>query len=111
MTDNKLEVIPLGGVGLFGMNMMAMRCGNEAIIIDAGMGVPEQDLPGVDIVIPDFLSSLNTAMRFQPSPTTGTKPTSARCLFCSGRLMFLSTEPPDDGPAGETSCASMALWT
>jgi len=54
MTDDKLEVIPLGGVGLFGMNMMAMRCGGEAIIIDAGMGFPEEDLPGVDIVIPDF---------------------------------------------------------
>ncbi|HST21975.1 MAG TPA: ribonuclease J [Blastocatellia bacterium] len=54
MTDEKLEVIPLGGVGLFGMNMIAMRCGGEAIIVDAGMGFPEEDLPGVDIVIPDF---------------------------------------------------------
>ena len=54
MTDAKLEIIPLGGVGLFGMNMMAMRCGDQAIIIDAGMGFPEEDAPGVDIVIPDF---------------------------------------------------------
>ena len=54
MTDNKLEIIPLGGVGVFGMNMMAMRYGGEAIIIDAGMGFPEADLPGIDIVIPDF---------------------------------------------------------
>lgn len=54
MTDEKLEVIPLGGVGLFGMNMMAMRCGGEAIIVDAGMAFPEEDLPGVDIIIPDF---------------------------------------------------------
>ncbi|MFY9554535.1 MAG: ribonuclease J [Blastocatellia bacterium] len=54
MTDDKLEIIPLGGVGVFGMNMMAMRCGGEAIIIDAGMGFPEEDAPGVDIVIPDF---------------------------------------------------------
>jgi ribonuclease J len=54
MTDNKLEIIPLGGVGVFGMNMMAMRCGGETIIIDAGMGFPEEDAPGVDIVIPDF---------------------------------------------------------
>jgi ribonuclease J len=54
MIEEKLEVIPLGGVGLFGMNMMAMRCGGEAIIVDAGMGFPEEDLPGVDIVIPDF---------------------------------------------------------
>jgi ribonuclease J len=54
MEDAKLEIIPLGGVGLFGMNMMAMRCGGQAIIIDAGMGFPEEDTPGVDIVIPDF---------------------------------------------------------
>ncbi|HET8677974.1 MAG TPA: ribonuclease J, partial [Blastocatellia bacterium] len=54
MTDAKLEIIPLGGVGHFGMNMMAMRCGEQAIIIDAGMGFPEEDAPGVDIVIPDF---------------------------------------------------------
>jgi ribonuclease J len=54
MNDGKLEIIPLGGVGLFGMNMMAMRCGKQAIIIDAGMGFPEEDAPGVDIVIPDF---------------------------------------------------------
>ena len=54
MTDGRLEIIPLGGVGHFGMNMMAMRAAGEAIIIDAGMGFPEEDLPGVDIVIPDF---------------------------------------------------------
>lgn len=54
MTDEKLEIIPLGGVGLFGMNMMAMRCGGQALIIDAGMGFPEEDTPGVDILIPDF---------------------------------------------------------
>ena len=54
MADSKLEIIPLGGVGVFGMNMMAMRCGGETIIIDAGMGFPEEDAPGVDIIIPDF---------------------------------------------------------
>lgn len=54
MAENRLEIIPLGGVGVFGMNMMAMRCGGETIIIDAGMGFPEADTPGVDIIIPDF---------------------------------------------------------
>jgi ribonuclease J len=54
MPEEKLEIIPLGGVGQFGMNMMALRCGGEAIIIDAGMSFPEEDQPGVDIVIPDF---------------------------------------------------------
>jgi ribonuclease J len=54
MAEGKLEIIPLGGVGHFGMNMMAMRYNNVAIIIDAGMAFPNEDLPGVDIIIPDF---------------------------------------------------------
>lgn len=54
MAESRLEITPLGGVGQFGMNMMVMRYGDEAIIIDAGMSFPEEDLPGVDIVIPDF---------------------------------------------------------
>src|SRR5215831_5437700 len=52
--ESKLEIVPMGGGGVFGMNMMAMRCGGEAIIVDAGMGFPEADTPGVDILIPDF---------------------------------------------------------
>ncbi|MEW6128421.1 MAG: ribonuclease J [Acidobacteriota bacterium] len=54
MSDSKLEIIPLGGVGHFGMNMMAVRYDSEIIIIDAGMSFPNEDLPGVDIIIPDF---------------------------------------------------------
>src|SRR5215813_12599046 len=49
-----VELIPLGGVGVFGMNMMALRCDGQTILIDAGMGFPEADAPGVDILIPDF---------------------------------------------------------
>src|SRR5215813_58724 len=49
-----VELIPLGGVGVFGMNMMALRCDGQTILIDAGMGFPEADTPGVDILIPDF---------------------------------------------------------
>jgi ribonuclease J len=54
MAEHRIEIIPLGGVGQFGMNMMAMRWGDQAIIIDAGMSFPEEDQPGIDIVIPDF---------------------------------------------------------
>lgn len=50
----KVEIIPLGGIGEFGMNCMGVRYGDEMIIIDAGMGFPEETPFGVDICIPNF---------------------------------------------------------
>jgi ribonuclease J len=52
--SNVLEIIPLGGIGEFGMNCTLMRIGDEMIIIDAGMGFPEETAYGVDVCIPDF---------------------------------------------------------
>jgi ribonuclease J len=49
-----IELIPLGGVGEFGMNCMAVRYGDEMIIVDAGMGFPEESAYGVDVCVPDF---------------------------------------------------------
>jgi ribonuclease J len=49
-----LTAIPLGGLGEFGMNMMALRVGDDIIVIDAGMMFPESELLGVDLVIPDI---------------------------------------------------------
>jgi ribonuclease J len=51
---SSLWAIPLGGLGEFGMNMMALRCGDDIIVVDAGLMFPEQELLGVDIVIPDI---------------------------------------------------------
>ena len=51
---SKIEIIPLGGIGEFGMNCMGIRFGDEMIIIDAGMGFPEETPYGVDISIPNF---------------------------------------------------------
>ena len=52
--DNKLRVIPLGGLGEFGMHMMALRYGEDIIVIDSGMMFPEDELLGVDLVTPDL---------------------------------------------------------
>jgi ribonuclease J len=53
-TVGKIEIIPLGGIGEFGMNCMGIRFGDEMIIVDAGMGFPEETPFGVDISIPNF---------------------------------------------------------
>ena len=54
MTATKLQVVPLGGLGEFGMNCMAIRWGDDIIVVDAGLMFPEAELLGVDIVVPDI---------------------------------------------------------
>ncbi|HWR34689.1 MAG TPA: ribonuclease J [Clostridia bacterium] len=54
MPTGKLQVVPLGGLGEFGMNCMAVRWGDDIIVIDAGLMFPEGELLGVDIVVPDI---------------------------------------------------------
>ena len=54
MSEKKLEAIPLGGLGEFGMNMLVLRYGDDIIVIDAGMMFPEAELLGVDVVVPDI---------------------------------------------------------
>ncbi len=57
MTDEqplKLQILPLGGLGEIGLNMMAIAYGKDAIIIDAGVMFPDESMPGVDLVIPDI---------------------------------------------------------
>jgi len=54
LSTSSLWAIPLGGLGEFGMNMLALRSGDDILVIDAGLMFPEQELLGVDIVIPDI---------------------------------------------------------
>ncbi len=54
MINKTMEIIPLGGLGEFGMNSMAIRHGDDIIVVDAGLMFPRDDMLGVDLVIPDF---------------------------------------------------------
>ncbi len=54
MAEGKLQIVPLGGCGEFGMNCTAVRWGDDIIVIDAGMMFPEAELLGVDVVVPDI---------------------------------------------------------
>jgi ribonuclease J len=49
-----LQIIPLGGLGEIGMNMMAYHCGEDIIVVDCGLMFPEPDMLGIDYVIPDI---------------------------------------------------------
>ncbi len=65
MSQSSLWAIPLGGLGEFGMNMLALRWADDIILIDAGMMFPEAELLGVDVVIPDisYLKQNRTKLR------------------------------------------------
>ena len=62
---SKLKIIPLGGLGEIGKNMTAFEYGNDVIVVDCGMGFPDEDMYGIDIVLPDFSYLKNNAARIR----------------------------------------------
>jgi ribonuclease J len=60
-----LKIIPLGGLGEFGLNMMLLQCGEQAIAIDCGLMFPGADLFGIDLVIPDISYILENKIALQ----------------------------------------------
>lgn len=51
---SKLKIIPLGGLNEIGKNMTVFEYGNDIVVLDCGMAFPDEEMPGIDFVIPDF---------------------------------------------------------
>ena len=62
---SKLKIIPLGGLGEIGKNMTAFEYGNDIIVVDCGMGFPDEDMYGVDVVLPDISYLRSNAARIR----------------------------------------------
>ena len=60
-----LKVTPLGGLGEIGLNMMVLDCEQDLLVIDAGLMFPEEYMPGIDVVIPDFQHLRNQSARIR----------------------------------------------
>ena len=52
--ETKLKLIPLGGMGEIGKNMTLLEYGEDIVVIDCGLAFPDDDMPGIDVVIPDM---------------------------------------------------------
>ena len=61
----KLKVMSLGGIGEIGKNMTVLEYGDDIIVIDCGMGFPDDDMPGVDLVIPDISYLISNAHKIR----------------------------------------------
>ena len=62
---SKLKIIPLGGLGEIGKNMTVIEFGSDLILIDCGMGFPDEDMYGIDVVLPDITYLKNNASRIR----------------------------------------------
>lgn len=63
--SGKLKIIPLGGLAEIGKNMTAIEYGYDIVVIDCGMGFPDEDMPGVDLVIPDISYLVSNAHKIR----------------------------------------------
>ena len=90
----QLKIIPLGGLDEIGKNMTAYEYGGEIIVVDCGMAFPDEEMYGIDCVIPDvsYLVKHKNRIRGFSSPT-GMRITSGRSPMYSSRSTCLSTAP------------------
>ena len=80
----KLKIISLGGLNEIGKNLTVYEYGGDIVVVDCGMGFPDDDMYGIDVVIPDVSYLIKTRTRSGGfSSPTDTRTISARCPMSS----------------------------
>ena len=78
--DTPLRIIPLGGLGEIGKNMYVFEYGDDIVVVDCGLMFPDEEMFGIDLVIPDVTYLRERRENVAPSSSrTATKTTSAAC--------------------------------
>ena len=62
---DKLKIISLGGLNEIGKNLTVYECGNDIIVVDCGMGFPDDDMYGIDCIIPDVTYLIKNRARIR----------------------------------------------
>ena len=83
--NGKLRIIPLGGLEQIGMNITAFEYEDSIVVVDCGLAFPEDDMLGIDLVIPDV-----TYLKDNISKVKGFVTISERCLMCLRRSISRS---------------------
>jgi hypothetical protein len=88
-----LRVIPLGGLGEIGLNFLVLEHGDTAIAVDCGVMFPDEQMPGIDVAIPDLTYVRGLGERF-------------RAVFCSASGCCRSTGRRSRSASSASGCAS-----
>ena len=64
--EKKVRIIPLGGLEQIGMNITAFECEDSIIVVDCGLAFPEDDMLGIDLVIPDITYLKDNLLTYYP---------------------------------------------
>ena len=82
--NKKVRIIPLGGLEIIGMNITAFEYEDTIIVVDCGLAFPEDDMLGIDLVIPDVTYLKRNIDRLKPLLLrTDMRIISVRCPMCS----------------------------